>query len=362
MGNIRAGGFVPEADDSDPTIRLRPAPDVAGRKGIRPAWLLAGVLAIAGIGGAAWLELRRPPPPPIPPAVSLPVPKVPAPNIAAPSVPAAPAAQPTPAPVFAIRTASEADIRDNKTDALTIFRFADNPRVLVLDFASLHEQAMMLNRVAALVEKAGLPHDRVLTDSELAAAIKASGDTPDTYYYGHDYSAAALARFFALAERDHITLTPQEQTLHALLAQEGYLQPGVLAALISIPQAGVDRLIDPTARATILHHELSHGEYFSNPVYAAYAQHFWRDVMTDHDRALFTHFLTSEDYDGTLTDLMINETQAYLMHTPDPRFFNATALGMDPVALNRLQAAFLLGMPPGWLRDCTTVPPLPIAR
>jgi hypothetical protein len=242
---------------------------------------------------------------------------------------------------------------------LAIFRFAANPRVLVLDFSDLLEQGMMLNRVAALVEKAGLPHDRLLNDAELDAAIRAQGDRPETYYYGHDYSAAALARFFALAERDHVALTAQEQTLHALLAQTGYLRPGVFAGLISIPQAGLDPLIDAVGRATILHHELSHGEYFSNPVYTAYAQHFWSDVLDDHDRTLFTRFLMREGYDGTLQDLMINETQAYLMHTADPRFFSATALGMSAEALNRLQAAFLLGMPPGWLRDCTTVPPLP---
>ena len=67
--------------------------------------------------------------------------------------------------------------------SLTVFRFADNPRILVLDFASLHEQGKMLNRVAAFVEKAGLPHDRVLTDGELEPAIRAQGDTVETFYY-----------------------------------------------------------------------------------------------------------------------------------------------------------------------------------
>ena len=56
---------------------------------------------------------------------------------------------------------------------------------------------------------------------------------------------------------------------------------------------------------------------------------------------------------------MINETQAYLMHTADSRFFNAQVLGMSQDALDHLRAAFLLGMPPGWLRDCTAVPPAP---
>ena len=104
------------------------------------------------------------------------------------------------APAFQIETATEAEISQHVTTALTVFRFADNPAILVLDFASLHEQGKMLNRVAAFVEKARLPHDRVLTDSELNAAIQAKGDTVETYYFGHDYAAASLARFFALAD------------------------------------------------------------------------------------------------------------------------------------------------------------------
>jgi hypothetical protein len=297
--------------------------------------LAAGAMVLlAGLGGAAFL--LRPPPPPT--------------------------TLPAPHPEFAIRGATEAEIAANTDPHLTIFRFTPNPRILVLDFPDLHDQGMMLNRVAALIEKAGLPRDRVLTDTELSAAITAHGDTPETYYYGHDYSAASLQRFFQLADQQKIGLTPQEQMLRRLLNQEGYLQPGSLGALISIPHAGLDPQIDANARATILHHELSHGEYFSNPTYAGYAQSFFKTAMTDADRAAFIRFLTTQDYAPANTDLMMNETQAYLMHTPDPRFFNAAAVGMTVHALNLLQAGFLLGMPKGWLRDCTTVPPLVAVR
>src|SRR5690242_14202724 len=76
---------------------------------------------------------------------------------------------PPPAPAFAIEAASEDTIRDHVATGLSIFRFAENPRILVLDFASLRDQGRMLNRVAALEEKSELPHDRVLSDTELAA-------------------------------------------------------------------------------------------------------------------------------------------------------------------------------------------------
>ena len=103
----------------------------------------------------------------------------------------------------------------------------------------------MLNRVAAFVEKAGLPHDRVLTDAELDAAIRASGETPATYYYGHDYRAADLIRFFALADRAGVALTPEEERLRRLLRQAGWTDTSAAGALISIPKAGADPLGGP---------------------------------------------------------------------------------------------------------------------
>ena len=72
-------------------------------------------------------------------------------------------------PALEIRTATEQEILRNVATGLTVFRFAADQRILVLDFASLHQQGMMLNRVAALIEKAGQPRNRVLTAAELAA-------------------------------------------------------------------------------------------------------------------------------------------------------------------------------------------------
>ncbi len=259
-------------------------------------------------------------------------------------------------PGEAIRTASEAEILANNPEHLTVFRFAPNPGILVLDFPDLAQQGQMLNRVAAFVEKAGLPHNRVLTDAELDAAIRASGATPSTYYYGHDYRAADLVRFFALADRAGVALTPEEERLRRLLRQVGWMNASVAGALISIPKTGVDPLVDRAARGVILHHELSHGEYFTNPAYAAYVAAFWRDEMQGADRDAFRRFLAADGYDPAIEDLMMNEMQAYLMHTRDPRFFNPARLGIAPARLAALQAAFLLGMSPGWLRDCTPAP------
>jgi hypothetical protein len=254
-------------------------------------------------------------------------------------------------PVFAIETANEQQIRDHVPTGLTIFRFADNPRILVLDFAALHEQGMMLNRVAALIEKAGLPRDRVLTDEALDAAIHSQGDTVETFYYGHDYSAASLARFFTLADSEDIKLDPEEERLRAMLHQEGWFMPGLNAGLISLPAVGADPKVTAATRAAILRHELSHGEFFSNPVYADYVHNFWLTVLTEPERTVFRSFLGKEEYDVGEEELMYNEMQAYLMFTRDPAFFTPAMAGLTQARLAELQTRFLAGMPAGWLRN-----------
>ena len=233
----------------------------------------------------------------------------------------------------------------------TVFRFAPNPRILVLDFASLLEQGQMLNRVAALVEKAGLPHDRVLTGYEIAAAIRASGDTVETFYYGHDYDAASVTRFFALANRNNIRLTDEEGRLGRLIRQAGWFEPDAQAALISIPRVGADAHVTRDARATILHHELSHGEYFTNPAYVAFTHQFWTQTLTAGERDRIRGFLHSEGYDPRLEEVMENEAQAYLMFTDGAEFFTPEMIGMSPGRLAELRNGFYRTMPPGWLRD-----------
>ena len=252
---------------------------------------------------------------------------------------------------IAVRLADEAEIVSHVGDGVNVFRFAPNRRVLVLDFTSLLEQGLTLNRIAALVEKVGLPRDRVLSDAELEAAILASGDTMETYYLGHDYQVADLNRFFVLADRDGVRLRPQENWLRQVLRQEGLLGPDMHGALISIPQAGAGHGLDATLRAGILRHELSHAEFFTSRVYAEYVRRFWRDSLGDEGRSAFRRYLATQGYDPANEDLMANETQAYLMHTTDARLFSAASLGVSLEILGQWQAEFLLGMPNGWLRD-----------
>ena len=297
------------AGNADDTVVLVPRPR---RRRPWPVAVLAVLLALAA-GGAAWFH------------------------------------QP---PAGPIATADEAQLAALAPAALTPLRFGPNPAILVLGFPSLAEQGRMLNRVAALVEKAGLPHDRLLTEAELAAAIRAAGVTPETYYYGHDYRSADVQRFFMLAERDHVALNADEQHLQRLAVQASAVPPG-FGAVITLPPTDAASGIDQAARATILHHELSHGEYFTNPAYAAYVGTVWRNVFNEDERARFRTYLVAEGYDPALEDLLINEMQAYMMFTPDPRYFDPAQLGIPAPRLAQIRAAFAAGMPPGWLRRQT---------
>jgi hypothetical protein len=251
--------------------------------------------------------------------------------------------------------ADEATILAAHAADLLVFRFRDAPSVLVLSFPSLNQQGEMLDRIAAFVEKAGLPRDRVLTDAELDAAIRQSGDTRETYYYGHDYRADDLVRFFAAADRYGVALHPEERRLRVLLDRAGMLAPKAGGALITLPPEVESELIDATSRATILRHELSHGLYFTDPVYAAYARNFWRTVLNDTQRGGFRRFLASEGYDTANEDLMLNETQAFLVHTEDKRYFLPDHAGLSETEAALLRQRFVRDMPEGWLKTAAQV-------
>ncbi len=304
--------------------------------GVQPLIRLIALVCVMLFGVAGWFMMRVPAD-----EADLPLPSG---RVEAPGTPVLPSPS-----GLRIRLADEARLLGWQGNSVGVFRFASNRHVLVLVFPSLAEQGAAMNRLAAFAEKEGLPRDRVLDDAQLAAAIAAEGSTPETYYLGHDYRAVDLARFFALAERDGIELTPQERWLRVLAQQEGMLAEGAAQALVSIPRTVPE--IDPALRAAVLRHELSHGEFFTNPVYTAYAMQFWREGLGAAGRAAFTRFLVRQGYDAHDETLMANEMQAYLVFSPDSRMVSPAALGVTRETFAAWQAAYLRDMPPGWLHD-----------
>ena len=238
-------------DETDDTVRLN-GPRVGERTGFaRTLPYAAATIVLAAVAGAgAWWSLR---PEAVPPAQQLAM--APSAVPALPQAPPVPAvsqapAPPTPPAVPLPPLATEAQILADAPEQTTIYRFAPQPAVIVVQFPNLREQATMLNRVAALIEKDGFPRDRVLDHAELDTRIRAAGVTPDTFYYGHDYRSADITRFFAIATG----LNGDEGRLRNLIAQLGWREHGALGALISLVR---ENSTHRTRRARPRHHPAS---------------------------------------------------------------------------------------------------------
>ncbi|WP_458096265.1 hypothetical protein [Roseomonas sp. WA12] len=318
---------MPDNGDDDtvlltPHTKLAPvqAP-VTGRVGARGGWLLAGAAATVLGLGAAYCGMLQGPGQAVSPGVP----------VAAQAPPAAPAA-----PAIPLMT-REALLAWQPAEA-TLLRLADRPAVFVIAFPSLAQQGRMMNRLAAFIEKAKTPRDRLLDDAALAAAIAEEGMQPETYYYGHDYSLADVERFFALARRSGVVLNAEERWLEARLPAIGSGPGGEPRAIITLPAESSG--FDASARRAVLDHEAGHGLYFTDLAFAAQVLRAWREVFTEADREAFRRFLKGEGYDASQEWLMANEAMAYLVFTPDARFFDpARDLGLDAAATERLRAA-----------------------
>jgi hypothetical protein len=240
-----------------------------------------------------------------------------------------------------------------------VARLQENGSVLTIEFPSLAEQGAAMNRIAALLEKAGAPRDRVLGDAELAALIAGAGDNAQTFYQGHDYDGAGLARFFALVRLQGQRLNPHEERLkrellaHGVLAEapEG-LQPRGMQALITFtatqpddPTTSADETIDERRRESVLRHEVSHGRYYTRPAYREHCRRFWREALDEMQRASMRRYLAGLGYDSGDEELMLNEAQAFLMHTPDERAFDAASVGIAPEEMASLRERFWRSLP-----------------
>jgi hypothetical protein len=95
----------------------------------------------------------------------------------------------------------------------------------------------------------------------------------------------------------------------------------------------------------VLRHEIGHGHYFTIPGFAEHVHAVWRHRFSEAERAAFRAFLAREGYDPTNEDLLANETMAYLLFTPDPRFFAPAMVGLAEPAIRRMRDLLRDGLP-----------------
>lgn len=249
------------------------------------------------------------------------------------------------------------EILTNKTEQVMVFTYQGKNNITIIDFPTLAEQGQMFNRIIAFFELSDVKNQKVLNDKELAQLIQSIGRTRETLAYGNNFEVAKLVIFFNYVRDSDIQLNAEELALRKHLLDRRLIQlrdnfyqstaPSG-AVVLSIPQITTENQVfsvTDLARSTILSHEMSHGEYSTNPTYREFCQIFWHSVMTKEQRAAFRKFLSDNDYNPKNEELMITETQAYLMYTTDPRAFSPEKVGLSAEAIATLRKQFLQGFP-----------------
>jgi hypothetical protein len=135
-------------------------------------------------------------------------------------------------------------------------------------------------------------------------------------------------------------LKPQERRLLAIMVNAGlivkstpYEAVALNKALITVSRmAPVDHKLlklapdDRVLSAAIFAHEISHGDFFTKRVYRDQSWQFWNKLLSENERQRWTVLLRRMGYDVSNEELLVNEVQALLMHTPDSRVFSASHL------------------------------------
>jgi hypothetical protein len=209
-----------------------------------------------------------------------------------------------------------------------LFTVTDQPGLHVMQAASLAQQGAMFARVVALLERRDMPRDRVVSAAAIAAHARRFGTDPAGLTAGNNFSTVELTHFFEVAREQGVVLNQGERTLQTILVRWRLIreEQGVWKAasahdfLITIPGLGRapgGATIDATVRAAILSHELGHWQYFSDSAYAHACRAFWWQVLSFEERAELTRQLENLGYDPS-DRIVIDEMQAYLLHTPSP--------------------------------------------
>lgn len=246
-----------------------------------------------------------------------------------------------------------------RNENVVIWQMAENPNVYVFDFNGLNSQGRSFNRITQFTEQQTTePYPKVLNNLELSRYIEAARRTQADFAFGHDVLVGELVQFFNYALRDKVELNPEEILVRDFLTEQGLIRfwrgfyqamrPDVV--ILAVPQTQDRKANEPMvstgARYAILLHELAHGEYYTNTHYQKFCQRFWYETLTENQREAFKKFLGNFNYAVNNEELLINEMQAYLMFTPDPKSFSARKLGVPDAELDQMRSAFRRASPP----------------
>lgn len=260
-------------------------------------------------------------------------------------------AQPTVLPIAEVLSVSA--IAQARPAGRAAYRLNSNPRVLVLDMPNLHDQALIFKRLVLFIERIEAPRDRILGMSEVLSWQQQHQHEWPALTLGNNFRGEDLALFFNTALLQGELLTEEEQwLLQGLLTWEvltqdkkGYTSVQPEAAVLSVPQPSTVAncstcIITDQRRALILDHELAHARFITDQTYRHHVRWFWYQHVKPAERKSIVRYLQRLGYDVTVPELLINEAQAFLLHTPESEYFSAAAAGVSHERLMQLQEIF----------------------
>lgn len=257
---------------------------------------------------------------------------------------------PEPAPP---RILSREEVFQAKAADRAFYRLDDDARVLVLDMPNVEDQSRVFGRLVIFIERASAPRHRILSVPEVKKWRIANKETLATLTIGNNIRANDFALFFNTARFQNEPITEDEKWLLDRLLEFGVLREaasGLVSVepeqiVISAPQVStVDGcpacVITQSRRELILRHELAHARFVTDQVYRNYVWWFWHNVMTASQRSSVSKYLQALGYDLNAPDLLVNEMQAFLIHTPESEYFSSRAAGFTQSQFTGLHAAF----------------------
>ena len=261
---------------------------------------------------------------------------------------------PAPAPHTALwpNRVSRDQLYTARHAARVFYRLEDDPRVLVLDMPDVVDQARVFARIVIFIERANAPRHRILSVPDIKRWQEVNKETLATLTIGNNIRADNFTRFFNTARQQGEAITEDEAWLLEHLLKEGvlrevhggYVTQAPEQIVISAPQPALKEcatcLITQARRELILRHELAHARFVTDQVYRDYVEWFWHNQLSADQRRAITKYLQSLGYDITIPELVIDEMQAFVLHTPESEFFSAKGAGFTSKQLEALREGF----------------------
>ncbi|WP_235048134.1 hypothetical protein [Borrelia persica] len=200
-----------------------------------------------------------------------------------------------------------------RRDSFEFFNLIANPNIYVIKFKTLHDQSLMLKRMAFFVEKKEFK-GKLLSNEELENKVG---------WGGHDYKLKDIITFFNEAEKLDFKLNKEEIILKNLIMTNklAHIENNTIkiknkSKNTAFATYSEDETMPKTAQMRIFMHELLHMHFFTDNNFNKAIVNFWHKHISPNDKKLWIYFLDNSNYDVTLNDLVINEFYAYTTALP----------------------------------------------